>query len=500
MKKSLLPFLFSTALLSACSLVPDYTRPAVEVPARWKAELAADQSAAIPEQWWTLFQDETLNQLETDAATQNLDIRAGVERVNQARAALRIAGAELLPSASASLGASRTRTDAPLLDADTASSFPASLAIAYDLDLFGANRSATEAARASLHAQEYQQAALKLVTQADLAEAYFNVLTARERVRIGEENLKNAREIEKIIQVRVETGLDSDLELAQQRGIVSTNEAALATLRQQEATYMNALAILLGRAPQTFELQQGKTIADFTVPAVSADQPSVLLERRPDIHAAEQSLLAANANIGAARAAFFPSVSLGGTASVTATSFGDPATSVLSLASTLTAPIFSGGSLEGGLERATAEQRELVETYRKTVLVAFREVEDALAATRGAADRETALRVAMENARKAYDISRKRYDVGTIDFQTLLDTQTSLLAAEDSYAQALDARLAASLDLIKALGGGWTDPQAPKPEVPAAEAPVAPEAAPSAAPVSTLPAPVTPEENADRAG
>lgn len=454
--KNIIKLTLTSALLASCSFIPQYSQPTVEVPSRWSAE-ASQTGVSIPAQWWTLYNDAVLNNLMQEALTQNLDLRAGVERINQSRAQLRIAGATLLPSADASLGASRTTTNPPGASSSTSNSYNGGLSISYDLDLFGANRATTEAARASLRGQQYEQESLKLVTLGDIAQAYFGYLVSVERARIAEENLKNSREILRIIKVRVDTGLDSNLELAQQNVAVSSSEASLATIKQQESTYRNALAVLMGHAPQTFALPETRPLAQFAVPEVALIQPSTLLERRPDIHVVEQSLLAADANIGAARAAFFPSINLGGTASVAATSFGDPATTVLALASSLSAPIFSGGRLEGGLDNANAQQRELVETYRKTVLVAFREVEDALAATKAANEREVALRTAMQEARRAYDISRKRYEVGTIDFQTLLDTQSSLLNAEDSYAQALEARLSASVDLVKALGGGWED-------------------------------------------
>ncbi|MBE2191481.1 MAG: efflux transporter outer membrane subunit [Alphaproteobacteria bacterium] len=462
--KKILPLALTAALLSSCSFIPSYTQPSVEVPARWNSEIQNEGQIEIPAQWWTLYQDDTLNSLMDDALTQNLDLRAGFERVNQARSALRIAGASLLPSASASLGASKSRTNPASGSSYTTDNLSAGLAISYDLDLFGGNRATIEAARASLYGQQYEQEALKLVALGDVASAYFNLLTTRERVRIAEDNLKNSREVLRIIRVRVETGLDSDLELSQQQVAVSSSEASLATLKQTESIYQNALALLLGRAPQTFSITNTKNVSEFPVPSIALEQPSTLLERRPDVHRMEQSLLAANANIGAARAAFFPSINLGGTGSAAIASLGDPATTVLALASSLSAPIFSGGRLEGGLDQATSQQRELVELYRKTVLVAFKEVEDALASTKAAAEREVALKSAMNSARRAYDISRKRYEVGTIDFQTLLDTQSSLLSAEDTYAQALESKLTASVDLVKALGGGWKDNVLGKPD------------------------------------
>ncbi len=459
-----------TSLLVSCSFIPKYQQPNVEVPERWRGEVAKDMaqnaangaahnlSQAIPAQWWTLYQDPVLDDLMTVAQRQNPELRAGLERVNQSRAALRIAGASLLPSADASLGAGRSRTNPKIGPTVTENNLSAGLAISYELDLFGRNRAQVASARASLKSQKYQQESLKLVTLGDVASAYFNLIAARERVRIAENNLKNSRDVLHIIDVRVQTGLDSNLELAQQRVAVSSSEANLASLKQLQSTYQNALAVLIGRAPQDFDFTPDRTLFDVPVPHIAPEQPAVLLERRPDIHVAEQNLMVANANIGAARAAFFPALTLGGNASIAGTAFGDPSTSILSLASSLTAPIFQGGRLQGGLDQANAAQRELIENYRGTVLTAFREVEDALAATRAASEREVALRTARDEARRAYDISRKRYDVGTIDFQTLLDTQAALLSAEDLYARALEQKLSSSVDLVKALGGGWRPP------------------------------------------
>lgn len=453
--KKIVSLSLMSILLASCSLIPDYTRPTVEVPQRWKASDATSETATIPEKWWTLYNDKTLSDLVETASTQNLDIRAGIERVNQARAQTEIAGAPLYPSVDGTAGVGKTRTNPASGSTSTDTDLNAGLSVAYELDLFGRNAANSESARATLKAAEYTQRSLRLVTEADVVRTYFNLLTSRERVRIAQENLKNARDIQKIIQSRFDNGLDSGLELAQQKAAVSSSEAALASLQLQNKTYENALAVLLGHAPQTYGLTDTVNVNSITVPDIQPLQPSTLLERRPDIHTAEAQLIAANADIGAARAAFYPSITLGANAGAAATGFGDPATTTLSLVSSLAAPIFKGGLLSGGLHAAEASQRELVETYRKTVLVSFREVEDALAAVTAATDREKSLKDAMDQAQKAYDISRKRYEVGTIDFQTMLDTQATLLNAQDSYAQALEARLTASVDLVKALGGGW---------------------------------------------
>lgn len=443
-----------TILLSSCSMVPTYEKPQVQTPARWTQDAPNAQGQEVPLGWWKIFGDEKLNQLVDTANTQNLDLIAGIERINQSRASLKIAGASLLPSADATLSAGKNRNNPVNGASRTDTSLSAGLSIGYDLDLFGGNRAQTDVARANLKATEFTQKALELTTAADVAEAYFNLLMTEERIRIGNDNLKNSRELLRIVDARVNAGVDSNLELSQQRVAVSNTEASLASLKQTEVTYRNALAILLGQAPQEFVPPTGD-LNKIIVPQIAAGQPSTLLERRPDIAAAEQQLVAANANIGVARAAYFPSLTLGVTANAASAGLTDPIGTGLGIVGTLTAPIFQGGRLEGGTELATAQQKELIANYRKIVLTSYGEVENALAAVQTASNRETSLKRAVTEAQRAYEISRKRYQVGTIDFATMLDTQANLFSAQDNYAQAVKARLSSSLDLVKSLGGGW---------------------------------------------
>lgn len=450
-------FAFSTfaLLLGACSMTPDYQRPGIAVPPQWH-QSEQSKSVAIARDWWTAFGSDELNSLMAKALSDNDDLLAGLHRVEQSRAALKIAGASLLPSADASAGASRSRTDPAAGRTETATSLRAGAGISYELDLFGANRAEIEGAEAAFIGSQYDQDALALVVMGDVANAYFSLLNTRDRLAIADSNLVNAREVLRIVQARVDAGSESALELAQQKSSVASREAARAAIAQQAVNAENALAILLGKLPQTIPVATANLDA-LAIPQINPGQPSSLLERRPDIRAAEADLLAANADIGAARAAFYPSVTLGLDWSIAASGFGDPATTALSLASSLAAPVFQGGRLEGGVEQATARQAERIETYRKTILVAFQEVEDALTAVRTARLREQALTTAMEEARISYDLSKRRYDAGAIDFRTLLDTQDTLLSAEDSHAQAKLDRLSASVDLFLALGGGWAE-------------------------------------------
>ncbi|MFC3050288.1 efflux transporter outer membrane subunit [Kordiimonas pumila] len=451
MKKTSL-LLIPTLLASACTMTPQYEQPTVQTPAAWHAQTPSPETAELAYDWWKSFNSNELDQLMATALSLNTDLLSGVQRVRQARASLKIAGADILPSISGSAGAGRTIAVSG--GSTSATSLQAGVGVAYELDLFGTNKASVMAAKASYAAAQFDQEALALVVMGDVAQSYFTLLNLYERLRIADENLANAREVRRIINVRVQEGAESELELAQQESAVASREAARASLVESVANAQNALAVLLGQPPQTLDVVE-TSLQTLAVPHIAAGQPSALLARRPDLQSAEQGLIAANANIGIAKAALFPSLSLSAGYNFSAAGFNGPSSSALSLASSLVAPIFEGGRLKGGVELAKARQLELVETYRGTVLTAFQEVEDALSAIEAASIRETVLETAMKQAQKAYRLSKSRYDEGAIDFQTLLDTQDTLLSAEDSYAQAKLAKLTAAISLYMALGGGW---------------------------------------------
>lgn len=446
--------LLTALLLTSCSLAPDYNRPQTTLPAAWSVE--QKEQAAIAADWWKNFNSPALNALILDALEHNRDLRAGAERVAQSRAAMRAADAALLPTLSGSGGHSVTRTDAHETKTVTAQSLRAGLDASYELDLFGGNRNESLSAALGADATQYTEDALRLSVMGDVAQTYFTILSLRERLAIADTNLTNSREILRIIRAQATEGTLSDIELTRQSSAVSSREAAKASLEQQLTVAENALAVLIGRAPQTVDFD-GQDLAGLTIPNINAGQPADLLQRRPDLRAAEARLAAAHADIGVARAALFPSISLGAGNALSMAGFGDPATTVMSLAASLAAPIFSGGRLSANVDSATARQRELTELYVGAALTAMQEGEDALAAVKAAWTRESALADAAKQSTRAYTLTRARYDAGSIDFQTLLDAQTEKLSAEDSHAQARLERLTAAIDLYMALGGGWAD-------------------------------------------
>jgi NodT family efflux transporter outer membrane factor (OMF) lipoprotein len=458
-------------LLSGCSLIPGYERPNVTAAADWKNGTASDQ--VIAPDWWKSFNSAELNQFMAEALDQNNDLRAALDRIEQARAQEQIAGSSLLPSVDASAGASVSRTKASNNGKAAYKRGPsAGLNISYELDLFGANRAHAEAAESNYKGSIYDQQALALTTMADVANAYFLVINLRERVAISQKNLDSFQDILRIVNARFEAGASSALDVAQQKTTLASAQASLATLHKQGAQAENALAVLLGRTPENLAVQ-ASSLEDLHIPVLSPVQPAKLVERRPDVRSAEASLIAANADIGVARAAFFPTVDLGAGLSLAAASFtGGPLTTVVSGTSSLLAPIFSGGLLEGNLLLSKARKAELVENYRKSVLTSFQEVEDALAAVKAAEARETALKEAVAEAQKSYNLSRELYNSGAVDFETLLNAQQALLNTEDNFASVRLESLQASVDLYKALGGGWQSEEPVTADAVGANAPV----------------------------
>ena len=459
--KFIAPLLFA-ALLSGCSMIPNYERPVTDSPAGW-SEADASNPTVIAKDWWKNFQSAELNALMDEALANNNDIGASVARVEQARGLLRATGSSRLPSVDAggSIGYERINPGQGRSTSDAVGD--AGLSVGYELDLFGLNTAEIKAAQADLESFQYERDAIALIVMSDTAKAYFNVLNLTERLGIADQNLNSAQELLRIVQARFDAGATTLLDVAQQKTDLANTEAARASVERDLKIAKSALAVLAGKAPQSLTVS-AKDLRTLPVPAIAPGQPSSLLERRPDIRSVEADLIAANADIGAARSAFFPQVTLGLDWTVLASPLGDPATTALALASAITAPIFSGGLLEGNLAFTKARKDELIENYRKTVLVSFKDVEDAIANERAAQKREMSLATALNESRKAYDLAKQQYDVGSIDFQTLLDNRQVMLLAEDNYIQTKNDRLAASVDLYKALGGGWAETSsAPQP-------------------------------------
>jgi outer membrane protein, multidrug efflux system len=438
--------IFSSLTLSACSLAPDYQRPQMAIPEGWSGVAGVGTTARQnTSPYWQELGNEELNRVIEVALAQNLDLVAALHRIEQARAQAKVAGSALYPSVDASAGASRNYQDSGNTTAARGLG-----SISYEVDLWGKNRNQLAGANYRAEATQYDRDALQLIVAADAAIFYTQALSLNERIRIAQNNLTNAEEVLRIVEARFREGSVSGLEVSQQRVAVNNIRAALTSLTEQRSTTLNALAILLGYAPQ--HLQSPK--ADFSslkMPEINLTPPASLLTARPDVESVEAVLRAANADIGIARAAFFPSLTLGADASIAA-GFGNPAAAAASLAGNILAPIFTGGRLTGNLEAVTARQKELAAQYQKTVLIAFQEVEDALAGLRSNNEQAVLSRESVRESQNAYDIAKARFDAGAVDYLNLLETQRSLYQAQDNQVAITEGQLASFIQLRKALG------------------------------------------------
>jgi len=445
------------ALVLAGCLGPRYHHPEIPPPPEW----ATPPDAALkqwPESgWWHGFNSADLDTFIAQAEHTNDDLRAAIARIREADAQRRIAGAPLLPQVG--LQATATRARAPVSGEGfvTGNDFNPLATASYELDFWGKNRAAYSAAAASERASRYDRTTVELTVVAGVATTYFQVLELRDRIGIATANLDNATRVLDGLRREQQAGLVTALDVAQQQTEVATVNATLPPLRQQLRQSIDALAILVGSTPESIEVTHG-ALDEVGQPQVRPGLPSELLARRPDVAEAEAQLIGANADIQAARAAFFPSISLtanGGYESSALQNLFTPGNRVWALGAGLTQPIFQGGALVGQYRLSKARYQELLADYHKAVISAFANVEDALIAVQQTDELVSREREAATEAERAYRYSQAQMRAGTINILTLLNTQTALFSARDGLAQAKYSHLAALVSLHQALGGGW---------------------------------------------
>jgi NodT family efflux transporter outer membrane factor (OMF) lipoprotein len=335
--------------------------------------------------------------------------------------------------------------------------YTTSLSASYEIDFWGKNRAALRAAEENAVASRFAREVVHLTTTAGVANVYFQALAAQDRLRVARENVSSATRILDLIRQRLEAGTASELDTAQQESVVAQQRASIPPLEQQLRQNIHALAVLLGRTPESYNLRGGSNDRIAT-PRVTPGLPSDVLTERPDIRQAEAFLASANANVESARAAFFPTIRLtgeGGYQSAALRTLFRPESLFYNVAAGLTQPIFDGGTLMGQFDLRRGEQEELLQTYRKTIISAFADVENALVAVQQTARAEQLQREVVRSTRQAFDISEERLREGTIDLVTLLNTQQQLFQAQDAVAQARLAHLLAIVSLYQALGGSW---------------------------------------------
>lgn len=394
--------------------------------------------------WWNRFGDRALPELVAEARAANHTLAAGRASVRAARAAVQSAGASLFPQATA--GLSSSADDERGFDDYTTSG---RLSVSWQVDLFGGNRARRDAALARYDARQFEQQALGLSVETETAFVYFSVLALRERLQVAEANLQISQRVYDIVQVRHRAGAVTRFDVAIQEAAVANARARVTSLRADLVNLESALAVLLGLAPQQFEAPAGRLMG-VEVPILETGPPAALLERRPDLRRAEAEIVASGADVAAAKAALLPSLDLAAVWNRADLGSGN---TVGSLIASLSAPLFSGGSLAGQREQASAREAQAIAEYRQAILDALREVEVSLSALGSAGVREEQLGIARAAAEQALAVAEVRYRSGADDLTSLLSAQSTLFDASDAVVQARLDRLSAVLDLYLALGG-----------------------------------------------
>ena len=456
------------ALLSSCTVGPDYGRPPVETPAAYRFSQATAQAVADTG-WWQGFDDPVLSSLVDEALRNNLDVQIAAARVDAflgayvtTRSALfpQVAISPAFPVQAARQRGSRISTPqvVPGSVSTEYSTYQAGLTASWEIDLWGKVRRRTEAARADVWANEEARRGIVLSVAANAAAGYVALRDLDRRLQIAHETERSRFDSLELFRKRFAGGVISQLELAQ---VTSEYEAAVAAIPNYEAQIARqetALSLLLGRNPGA--IARGKAIDELTPIPVPAGLPSELLDRRPDVREAEQQLISANAQIGAAKALYFPSISLTGAFGAVSTALGDLFTGparTWSFAAGLTAPIFNAGAIAGQVQQAEAGQRLALANYDKTVQAAFGDVEDALIVTQKSREILAAQQRQVTALADYRRLARLRYDNGYTSYIEVLDAERSLFEAQIAYTQQQDVVLTSLIGIYKAMGGGWVD-------------------------------------------
>lgn len=454
--------LFTAFALAGCMVGPDYRSPTPDSPAAWRTDVT-EANQLSNSQWWQQFGDPILNGLIEEALHENRDLLIATARVDEFLGRYGVTRAELFPQAGAEGAAARERISeevtpiGPTID-NPDSIYQALLTATWEIDLWGRLRRATEAARADLLSSEEARQVVIQTLVSSVALGYIDLLNLDRQLRISIDTAKTRKDSLEIFTKRHQAGVISNLELSQVKSEYQEARARIPELERAIAQRENALSTLLGRNPGP--IRRGGTISDLKLPQVPAGLPSDLLTRRPDIRQAEQDLIAANARIGVARAAYFPTVSLTGflgtsSREVSDLFAGDAKT--WNYAANVSVPIFTAGRIRGQVEAAEAVQRQALENYRQTIQDAFREVDDALIdqdRTRETMAAQGEQILALQDYAR---LARLRFDEGYSSYLEVLDAERSLFNVDLRYTQTQADLFSALVNLYKAMGGGWID-------------------------------------------
>ncbi len=464
-----LTILVSVCSVAGCAVGPDYERPEIEQPSSFRMGLVgqeSDQSLADL-RWWELFKDSHLQALIRYAHVENKDVRLAAARVREARAQLGMTSADQFPQITGNASAQRNQTSGAAAqqfgipggaqEGPTTNQFKATFDLSFELDLWGKLRRSTEAAQAELIEQEWARRTVLLTLVSDIAQAYFELQELDLEFEIAKLTFRTREETLELIRLRKLMGQSSTLDVRRAEQEVARAQAVIPDLERQIGQKENQLSILVGKNPDTV-IRDSNLEAQTFPPEIPAGLPSTLLTRRPDIQEAEQRLIAANAQIGVAKAAFFPEISLTGNYGAQSLEFSDlfiGTSRIWSFGPSITVPIFQAGRNRANLEVARARHDQAVISYEQTIQQAFREVEDALIGHLKTREVRKAQEELVRVSREALDLAQLEYLNGQANYLDVLDAQRQLFDVEIAFAQIQRNQLLAVVQVYKAVGGGW---------------------------------------------
>jgi multidrug efflux system outer membrane protein len=465
-RKLMMATLLLPLAATGCVVGPDYQKPATVLPQEFRSAISPEDATSFADlPWWGVFNDRALQSLIQQGLTNNYDLAVAVARIEQARALVGVARSESMPQVGYEGFAGGERTVTPEEDDigdETFGSIGGALNAAWEFDIWGRIRRQTEAAEANLFAQEEVRRGVMLTLVSDIAQGYFRLLQKDRELAIAQEGEQVFRRTHELFLLRHEAGRDSRLPVERAKAALDSSLAEIADLRREISQQENAISILIGGYPQS--VPRGVPLTGQTMPATPTGLTTDLLLRRPDIREAEQVMIRANAQVGAAIADFYPRIGLSALFGLIGISAGggvDGGFGFWRAGPTIAGPIFTGGRLQSIVDERKAFWTEAIASYRQTVLVAFQETSDALVAQQTLATRRQALETQVAALRQSVELAELRYRAGRASYFEVLEAQQQLFPAEDELSRTQEAQLVAVVNLYKALGGGWrlTDEQ-----------------------------------------
>jgi len=461
-----------SVMAGGCLVGPNYVRPKVEQPDQFKSQADKEPAPPIAREWWRLYGDPQLDQLIVAANASNQSLRQAVARVDEARALARVAGSYLYPTISANPTFTQLHTSANRESTITGQKVARGVGVpdwlipldlTYELDIWGRVRRSFESAKATAAASAIDAEVVRLTVETDVARFYYTLRSLDAQIQILAENITSYREQVRLLSVQFKSGLVSEIVVSQAQAQLQATLAQQRDMERARADQEHALAILCGRQAPSFAVA-ANPLHQASPPAVPPGLPAQFLARRPDVAEAEQTLVATNAQIGVAIANFYPTFTLTGSAgfeSANVSSLFDWQSRVLAIAPSISFPIFYGGRLSANLDATKARYQQALAAYVNTILIAYGDVEDALTDLHALSDEVATLRNAVSASQNYLRLAQSQYKFGLVDYLIVIDAERTLLANQLALAQAVNLQMAASVHLIKALGGGWDSTSPP---------------------------------------